>query len=92
MWETDIGSKLCIDQMASWVKDNRLDPKKVRQSIIEFRDLVQQNGNEYADFVAAFKNYARRGYLSMKLPQMRLPQEDDKLSGEARIIDRGLSI
>lgn len=66
-WEEMTGSELRVQQMVSWVKENRLDADKVALLIVEFREMMMANGTQYADFTAAFKNYVRRGFLTVKM-------------------------
>lgn len=86
-WENRIGSELRIEQMAAWVEANKLDPVKIKRMIIEFRGRMEANGTMYADFVAAFKDWMRRDFLTIKLA-------DSKLSAavEGKHIDRSLGV
>ena len=70
-WEKKIGSPLCPEMMKSWSQANLIDQAKLKRLIIEFRDRMLANGTEYADFVAAFKDWLRRGFLSLTIQQIR---------------------
>ena len=70
-WEAKNG-KLAVPMMRPWIDGNQLDPAKVHAMIVEFRDRMAANGNLYADFVAAFKDWLRRGFLTRKMEQCRV--------------------
>lgn len=72
VWEKNIGCQLCVEQLMGWIKEKGLDPNGVKVAIEEFRDQVTGGGNQYADFTAAFKTYLRKGYLRLKIDQVRL--------------------
>lgn len=70
-WETKMGCQLCIQQMAQWGKQKNLNPKKVADLIEVFRTHCTANASMFADFVAAFQNWVNRGYLGVKLDDLK---------------------
>lgn len=90
-WEKETGTNLCIEQLMGWVKENNLNPQQVRGLIGEFRDVMQANGNTYADFIAAFKNYLRRGYLSRGIEAVKNPPQAES-QPRFETFDRGVTL
>jgi hypothetical protein len=88
-WEQEVGSQLCADMMAQWIKENGYDRLKVSAAVTEFRGVMQANGNEYADFTAAFKNYINRGYLSVSVAALKIPSASPD---GVRTFDKGLAL
>lgn len=90
-WEEKTGSILRVEQMASWVKENRFDAAKVSAAVTEFRGVMKANGNQYADFIAAFQNYVRRGYLSVSAAALALPAVAEPVA-KFETYDRGVNL
>jgi hypothetical protein len=88
-WEEAIGSQLCVEQMASWVKENRLDPEKIKILIPRFREKMISQGKLYANFVATFQVWLREGWLGMTFPAAQLPAA---VVTQVEVIDRGLAL
>lgn len=77
-WEKSVGGVLCVEHVKSWVDGNKLDHQKIKMLIIEFRDRMVANGNQYANFAAAFKDWMRRGFLSKKIVDARITPSEHK--------------
>lgn len=70
VWEVKFG-ELTIQSMREWIIENNLSPRKTKENIEEFRLRMIANGNNYADFSAAFKVWFRKGWLTYTLPQAK---------------------
>jgi hypothetical protein len=90
-WEKEIGTQLCIEQMASWVKRKGYEPEKIKKLIEQFRLKMQANGTPYANFVAAFQDYLDRGFLSLT-PEQCLPFNNAGVAGNPTFSEKGLSL
>ncbi len=90
-WEENIGSKLCVQQIATWVKENRLHPGKVAVALDQFREKMLASAKEYADFHAAFRNYLKSGWLSCSMDSLRL-EEKPEPTRKLEFFDKGLTL
>ncbi len=81
-WEAKIGAKLCVEMMAVWMKDNRVDPARARPCVEAFRDKVLAGGKVYADFTAAFKVWLRNGWLNVHLSQLQFAPDSTQPEAE----------
>ena len=88
-WEKEIGSELCFAQLAKWAKEARAGEAEITALISEFREKVMARGNQYADFVAAFKVWLRNGYLSKTTEQIR---EDRPKGNGFAVWDKGMPL
>lgn len=88
-WEEVIGSQLCIEQMASWIKENRLDPEKIKILIPRFREKMISQGKLYANFIATFQVWLREGWLGMTFTGAQLSAT---VVTKVQIVDRGLTL
>jgi hypothetical protein len=88
-WEEIVGTKLCVQQLKTWIRSNKIDERKIPALIDEFRDQMIAGGNEYADFISAFQVWLRRGYLSKRLDEV---QHKEESRGGVVIQDKGVSL
>lgn len=54
-----------------WAKSRGLDLNILEDMVEEFRGEMNAKGKQYADFVATFQTYLRKGYLSKNMEQCR---------------------
>lgn len=88
-WEEKIGCQLCIEQMANWVKENKLDLEKVKKRIPIFREKMISQEKMYANFVATFQVWLREGWVGIDFEHLKLR---DEYISQVKIIDKGLSL
>ena len=86
-WEVAHG-ELTIQSIREWIIENNLSPRKTKENIEEFRLRMVANGNNYADFSAAFKVWFRKGWLTYTMAQARA--QDAQLQN--RYYDKGVNL
>lgn len=88
-WEKKVGCQLCIEQMANWIKENKLDEGKVKSAIPLFREKIISQGKMYADFRATFQVWLRQGWLGIPFELFHVAAP---FTSQVKIIDKGLSL
>lgn len=86
-WEVAHG-ELTIESIRDWIIDKKLSPVKTKKNIEEFRLRMVANGNNYADFTAAFKVWFTKGWLAYTLDQAKA--QDSLLQN--RYYDKGVNL
>lgn len=73
-WERARGKELHYTDLTDWIARHALDEFQVRLMIEEFRGDMAAKGKQYANFVACFQTYLRKGFLTKTIDACAIAQ------------------